>query len=81
MGNDAQLMGGLLTKYIPNLISNFTAIAIGLAISIGFSWKLGLVDIYALPAIALSGFISISFIGGFDDDNMDLYASSDKISD
>lgn len=74
-------MGGLITKYIPNLISNFTSIIIGLAISIGFSWKLGLVDIYALPVIALSGFISISFIGGFDDENMDLYSASDKISD
>lgn len=81
MGNDTQLMGGLLTKYVPNLISNFVAMAIGLGISIGFSWKLGLVDIYTLPAIALAGFISISFIGGFDDENKDLYGASDKISD
>lgn len=74
-------MGGLITKYIPNLISNFGSILIGLAISIGFSWKLGLVDIYALPALALSGFISISFIGDFDDENMKLYTAPDKVSD
>ena len=81
LGNDAQKMGGLITKYIPTLIYNCMSMIVGLAISIGFSWKLGLVDIYALPAIALGGFIAISFIGDFSDENMDLYEASDKISD
>lgn len=81
LGLETQQIGGLLTRYIPNLISNFTTMIGGIAISIAYSWKMGLVSLYVLPAISLGGYMSIIFIGGFDDDNMSLYNSSDKVAD
>lgn len=54
---------------------------VGVAITIAYNWKLGLISIYVLPVISLAGFMSITFIGGFDDENMSLYYDSDKIAD
>lgn len=71
----------MVTKYIPNIINNFTSMLIGIGVSISFSWKIGLLSIFLLPAIAFAGYLSISLIGGFDDDNDQLYNNSDKIAD
>ena len=69
LGSETQKIGALVTKYIPNLINNFTSMLVGIGVSIYFCWKIGLLSIFLLPAITFAGYLSISLIGGFDDNN------------
>lgn len=47
---------------------------VGITISIAYSWKIGLISIFTLPAVTLAGYLSITFIGSFDNDNVSLYS-------
>ncbi len=80
-GIETQQMSSLVSNYIPVLVSNFTTMIAGVVVSLIYTWKIGLVNVFVLPAVTFGGYISISFIGGFDDENLHIYEPSNKIAD
>lgn len=74
-------MSSLVSNFVPVLVSNFTTMVAGIVVSLIYTWKIGLVNIFVLPAVTFGGYISISFIGGFDDENLHIYEPSNKIAD
>lgn len=70
---DAKEASTLVTNYIPILITNFTTIIAGIAICLGYLWQLGLLSLYSIPLIAVGGYISMLFIGGYDDETIHRY--------
>jgi ABC-type multidrug transport system fused ATPase/permease subunit len=57
----------IVSAYIPILVSNFATCACGIAIALAYLWQLGLISLYAIPAIAIGGYISMLFVGGYED--------------
>ncbi len=66
-------MSGLVSNYIPVLIANFTTMTAGIALALYYQWKIGLLNILVLPAITLGGYLSITFISGFEDEHLHRY--------
>lgn len=66
-------MSGLIAKYVPILVTNFTTMVAGIVTSLIYTWKIGLLNIFVLPAITFAEYLAISFIGGFEDENSNIY--------
>jgi ABC-type multidrug transport system fused ATPase/permease subunit len=67
LGVDVKEASTLVSTYIPILISNFTTCVGGIVICLVYLWQIGLLSLYAIPMIAIGGYISMLFIGGYDD--------------
>jgi ATP-binding cassette subfamily B (MDR/TAP) protein 1 len=57
----------LVSAYIPILVSNFTTCICGIVICLAYMWQIGLLSLYTIPVIAMGGYISMLFIGGYED--------------
>jgi ATP-binding cassette subfamily B (MDR/TAP) protein 1 len=66
-GLDVKEVSTLVTAYIPVLITNFTTIIGGVVLCLAYLWQIGLLSLFTIPLIALGGYISVIFIGGYDD--------------
>ena len=77
---DAKLVGGILANYLPILTSNFCTIGGSIIISLCYNWKLGLLSLFATPLIAIAAYISMIFIGGYDDESLHKYQDSDQLA-
>ena len=66
-------MSGLLTTYIPVVITNFTTIIAGIIICLYYLWEMGLISLFRIPFLAIGGYISMLFIGGYDDESLHKY--------
>jgi ABC-type multidrug transport system fused ATPase/permease subunit len=60
-------MGGLLTNYIPILTANFFTILGSMIIPLCYDWQLGLLSLFITPLIAISAYLSMIFVGGYND--------------
>ena len=80
LGIDVKEASTLVSTYIPIVIGNITTSVGGIALCLGYLWQLGLLSLYSIPLIAIGGYISMLFIGGYDDETMHKYDKSDKIA-
>jgi hypothetical protein len=60
-------MGGLLTNYVPILIANFFTVLGSMIIPLCYDWQLGLLSLLVTPLIALAAYLSMRFVGGYQD--------------
>lgn len=60
-------MGGLLTNYVPILVSTVCTIVGAMIIPLSFDWKLGLLSLFSTPLIAIAAYLSMIFVGGYVD--------------
>jgi ABC-type multidrug transport system fused ATPase/permease subunit len=67
LGTDVKEASTLVSTYIPVLIGNFTTSVGGIILCLVFLWQIGLLSLYSIPLIAIGGYISMLFIGGYDD--------------
>ena len=70
---DAKEVGGLITNFVPLVISNLCMIITGAIIPIFYSWKLGLISLIAGRLIAVSTYVSMIFIRGYEDESLHKY--------
>lgn len=80
IGIDVKDASKLVSTFIPILITNFFTIFGGIVICLSYLWQLGLLSLLSLPLIGIGGFITMFFIGGYDDQTIDRYDQSDKIA-
>jgi hypothetical protein len=71
-------MSSLVTTYIPVLITNITTMVSGAIICLFYYWKVGLLTLYSIPLIAVGCYITMMFVGGYNDDSLLKYSSSNK---
>lgn len=79
-GLDVNEVSSLVTMYIPILITNFTTIFAGIGLCLFYLWELGMLALATIPLIAIGGYISMLFIGGYDDKSLHKYEHSDRIA-
>ncbi len=77
-GLDVMQMSSLATTYIPILITNITTMVSGAIICLIYYWKVGLLTLYGIPLIATGCYVTMIFIGGYDDDSLLKYSTSNK---
>lgn len=79
-GLDVKEVSTLVTAYIPTMVTNFTAIATGMVLCLIYMWKFGLLSFFSVPLIAIGGYVTMTFIGGYDDESLHRYDTSDKLA-
>ena len=79
-GLDVNEVSSLVTMYIPILITNFTTIFAGVGLCLYYLWELGILALFTIPLIAVGGYISMLFIGGYDDKSLHKYEHSDRVA-
>lgn len=77
-GLDVTQMSSLATTYIPILITNITTMVSGAVICLVYYWRVGLLTLYVIPLIAIGCYVTMIFIGGYDDDSLLKYSFSNK---
>ena len=64
---DVKKASTLVTAYVPVIITNIVTIVSGIVLPIAYLWQVGLLSLFALPMVGISGYISIIFISGYED--------------
>jgi hypothetical protein len=67
MAADVKKASCLVTSFVPILTTNLVTCIAGIILPIAYLWKIGLLSLFALPMVAISGYISIIFISGYED--------------
>lgn len=79
-GLDVEEVSSLVTLYIPILINNFTTIFAGIGLCLFYLWELGILGLFSIPLIAVGGYITMLFIGGYEDKSLHKYENSDRVA-
>lgn len=79
-GIDTKEVGGLITNFVPLVIANLCTMITGAIIPIFYSWKLGLLSLVAGPLIAISTYLSMIYIRGYEDESLHKYEHTDQIA-
>jgi ATP-binding cassette subfamily B (MDR/TAP) protein 1 len=79
-GHDSRACCELLTTYVPIVLSNFCTVVAAVVICFSFSWKFGVLSMMVTPLIALSYYIAMLFIGGYEDSSLELMHEADQIA-
>jgi len=72
-GIDTREVSGLVTTYIGVVLSNTTTIVLALIFCFAFNWRLGILSMFIIPLIIISGYISMIFFGGYEDKSLHIY--------
>lgn len=67
MAADVKKASILVTSFVPILITNITTSICGIVLPIAYLWQVGLLSLFALPMVAIAGYISVIFISGYED--------------
>lgn len=62
---DVKKASSLVTSFVPILITNLITCIAGIILPIAYLWQIGLLSLFALPMVGISGYISIIFISGY----------------
>ena len=72
-GVDSRRVNSLMTSLFSTIAINFSGIVIGMTLAFVFEWRLGLFGFIAMPCIVGSGFLSMLFYAGVDNQNRAVY--------
>lgn len=78
--NDSRDCSVLLTSYVPIIVENFCCAITAVAVCFGFEWRFGLLSLFITPLIALSFYIAMLFIGGYEDSSLQQRYRADQIA-
>lgn len=78
--NDSRDCSVLLTSYVPIIVENFCCAITAVAVCFAFEWRFGLFSLFITPLIALSFYIAMLFIGGYEDSSLQQRHKADQIA-